>query len=230
MIDGFSFIRYVLLNEGRSRLGCGAGLTITFFTGDVSECGVPGRAADDSSKSIDCGRTLLFFLESAALIPDSFAGLLGNLVSGTLLSLTSTLADCLGFDSEPSPIMASSPCSDVVGVVSLVFDPESLDQNAHVDPADGWLVGAGAEGVDGADGADGGASSMATSLLGFCTTDCTGSWFDVPWTLSLGEVGVVYDQSPNQLDCLGFGGSVFGSTFGGSGFGGSVGGTIVSTT
>lgn len=168
----------MLLNEGRSRLVCGAGLTAIFFTDDVSDCGVLGRVDDDSSKSIDCGRALLLFLDNAALIPDSFAGLLGSLFSGALFSLISTLVDRVGLDSEPSPIMASSPCSGVAGVFAPVFGPESRDQNAHVEPADGWFADAGAEGVDGVvgtDGADGGASSMTTSSLGLCTMDCTGS-------------------------------------------------------
>ena len=115
-----------------------------FFT-DLSDCGVPGRTGDASSRSIDCGRALLLFLDRAALIPVSFAGLLGVLFSAAGLSPISTLVDRFGLDSEPSPMIASSPCSDVAGVFPPGFALESLDQKAHVDPADGWFPCVGGE-------------------------------------------------------------------------------------
>lgn len=127
------------MNEGRSRFCDTADLIATFFTDIVSDCGVPGLAGDGdgSPRSNDCVRTLLFFLDRAALIPDSLAGLAGALFAGTVVSLISTLVDRWGLDSEPSPIIASSPCSGATGDLPLVFGPESLDQKAHVEPADG---------------------------------------------------------------------------------------------
>ena len=139
---------------------------IAAFLTDLSDCGVLGRAGDATSRSIDCGRVLLPFLERAALIPDSFVGLLGVLFSGTAFSLMSTLVDRLGLDSEPSPIIAISPCSDATGVFAPGFELESLDQNAHVEPADGLFVCAVV--CAGGEEVDGGASFMTTSSLGFC--------------------------------------------------------------
>lgn len=96
MIEGLSFIRYVLLNEGSSRFGgnvlagdsgvaacfeadgCLLALSCTDSAiddfDDAACCGVAAPdGIEDSSRSIDCGRPLLVFLPVRAAASPSFA-------------------------------------------------------------------------------------------------------------------------------------------------------------
>lgn len=95
-----------------------------------------------------------------------------------LMSIEFALLGCL---SDLSPITASSPVSGVVGLFPGDFGV-SLDQNAHVEPADGF--GSGSEAV-------GGASFMAVSPLLSVSTAVEGSG-SLGVSLGTSEAAVAY--------------------------------------
>lgn len=176
MIVGFSFVWYVLVNEGSKRfdptVDVDSAMDLLEESSFVSvfvvfaSCGVmaPETVWELLSRSADSGRFLLpifhvdFTLARVSLVPLSGASL-----GGSGGEETESSAMGAGWLSDPSPMTAISP--DSSGVGSPFLPGESLDQNAHVEPALGVgvltcaCVGSGM--VCGA--VAGGASSGATS-------------------------------------------------------------------
>lgn len=88
----------------------------------------PESDGEGGSRSIDCGRPRLFFRQ-----PDLTSFTFGVIFAGSFVGDTSHSAIGLGWASDPSPITAISPASGEVGFCGDFGD--SLDQNAHVEPA-----------------------------------------------------------------------------------------------